>query len=627
METRIQEKNIQAWSEISSTLSDYSFLCCDPINQYACFRKTNAMGKRTLILLGTSFLLFLVAATIRYVSFNDMRTYTHDVERSRELIVSLEKLSNHLKSTQIVPGDSADGSRYHFFEVQQKESALIQKELVKVGRLVQQHRPNQQIQYQILNATVRRQLPLMLRKNARMIAGSQDRSNFGALLRINNTIRFMVQQEEAALEVKARELENALAWTDRVSFALVLIALLIFGITFTHNLKLSRKERWLQGFLSSVLDTSRAGIVSFKAVRDKGRIVQFTVAYMNEAAGPILFGNDPTTTYAARMHEFIVQTQLFPLLQEVAETGANQQLEIPYQRGAETCWLQLLLARRDDGATLSIHDISAIKKYQEDLQQTITQLERSNAELEQYAYAASHDLQEPLRKITTFGHLLNDTQQDRLDEKGQRHLEKILAAASRMTSLIRDLLAFSSLKRKEGFEMVSLDEVLHNVQQDLELAITQKQVKVYAEPMPVVEAIPLQMHQLLYNLFNNAIKFASPHRNPEIRVSCTRLPGEERSRLGLATDRPYLQLVVADNGIGFDPSHAQQIFGLFKRLNNRELYSGSGIGLALCKRVMENHHGQIWAESKEGQGARFTLLIPEIQPGSHINTATLKQTA
>jgi signal transduction histidine kinase len=586
------------------------------------------MRKRTLILLGTSFLLFLVAAIVRFVSFQNMREYTHEVEMSRNLIVSLEKLSNHLKSAQIYSADSSRGEDYVFFKKYRDEQAMIPGELEQVTGLVRRFDEKQQALWHVVDLTVRKHLPLLMQKNVNEIAHSEERWRLGALLRINTTITLMVQHEEAALDTKKRQLQQALAWTDGVSFALVLIALLIFGITFTHNLKLSKKERWLEGFLSSVLNTSQAGIVSYKAMRERGRITDFSVAFSNEAVAPLLGMEDARSNQTKQaLEQFVKEANLFQHFVTVAETGNKMELETQFGSGAQKQWLQLLLARRDDGVTLSIHNISAIKQYQEDLKISISQLERSNAELEQYAYAASHDLQEPLRKITTFGHLLHDTQTETLDEKGKNYLDKILSSASRMTALIRDLLNFSSLNKRTDFEPVNLQEILDNVLQDLELVIAQKEARIYAEALPSIEAIPLQMHQLFYNLCNNALKFSSPNRKPEIRITCSRTSPAELDKLGLPQGSDYLRLMVADNGIGFDKTHALQIFGLFKRLNNKELYNGSGIGLALCKRVMENHQGLIFAESSEGYGARFYLLLPVSQSNLLTAETTMRNTA
>ncbi len=270
------------------------------------------------------------------------------------------------------------------------------------------------------------------------------------------------------------------------------------------------------------------------------------------------------------------------------------------------------MAKLDDGVIASFHDISQLKQYEAELKENISSLEKSNTELEQYAYVASHDLQEPLRKIRSFGSYLQDTQAEKLDEKGKTQLGKMLTAAERMSTLIKDILAFSGLKKQDALIPTNLNDILETVLQDLELMINQKKAVIESDNLPVIEAIPLQMTQLFYNLINNSLKFTSPERDPLIRISCRRMEEKERHPdflEGIA----YYELRFTDNGIGFDQEYTDQIFGLFKRLNDKQFYPGSGIGLALCKKVVDNHHGDIVASGKDNVGAEFIVYLPEKQ--------------
>jgi signal transduction histidine kinase len=181
-----------------------------------------------------------------------------------------------------------------------------------------------------------------------------------------------------------------------------------------------------------------------------------------------------------------------------------------------------------------------------------------------------------------------------------------------MSSLIRDVLTFSSLKKQTDFVPVNLDEVLNTVLSDLDLLLVQKGATVKSDPLPTVEAIPLQMTQLFYNLVNNSLKFARENEPTLIRISCRALPTEERRPSFIKNGR-YFEITFQDNGIGFNMEHNEQIFGLFKRLNNKQLYSGSGIGLSLCRKVVQNHGGEIFATGKEDEGASFQIYLPEKQ--------------
>lgn len=266
--------------------------------------------------------------------------------------------------------------------------------------------------------------------------------------------------------------------------------------------------------------------------------------------------------------------------------------------------------------------LEAGKKYSMLLEQTVQErtadlkkanydLQRTNAELEQFAYAASHDLQEPLRKIRTFTELL-ERSLGNISAQSKTFLEKIVTSSSRMTSLIKDVLNYSQLlKTGDEFELVDLNKVLHNVLNDFELLIEEKSVVITIDTLPIIEANPLQLNQLFYNLINNSLKFSEPGRRPEISVTHTTLTKDEVSRIdGLQPELSYCSISFRDNGIGFDQQYAEQIFTIFQRLHTRQAYTGTGIGLALCKKIILNHHGSIRATSEPGKGATFSVLLP-----------------
>lgn len=251
-----------------------------------------------------------------------------------------------------------------------------------------------------------------------------------------------------------------------------------------------------------------------------------------------------------------------------------------------------------------------VEERTKELKEANEQLERSNAELEQFAYITSHDLQEPLRKIRTFASRMEDELTGSGNVTMQKHLQKVMASSERMSLLIRDLLNYSKLTKEERkFEEVNLNEVLRDVQSDFEVLIAQKRAKINAGSLPSVKGIPLQINQLFFNLLGNSLKFSSPDVTPVIEIS-SRVVGEtEALQLGLRSET-YLELTFSDNGIGFNPSYREQIFEIFQRLNSRDQYAGTGIGLALSKRVVENHGGLILADSEEGKGATFTVYLP-----------------
>jgi signal transduction histidine kinase len=254
------------------------------------------------------------------------------------------------------------------------------------------------------------------------------------------------------------------------------------------------------------------------------------------------------------------------------------------------------------------HDITGIMQTNEKLKQVNAELEKSNRDLEQFAYVASHDLQEPLRKIKTFSELSERNLQH--PEILKRYLGKIGSSATRMTDLIKAVLNYSRLSRTEAEPVgIDLNNVMKHIVTDLELYIEEKKAVVRVEPLPVVKGIPLQMNQLFLNLFTNALKFSE--RQPLITVQSTVIYCNEFTPASLQKEeKPYVKICFADNGIGFEQEYADKIFSIFQRLHPVDKYAGTGIGLALCKKIVENHGGYITVESKAGEGTTFFIYLP-----------------
>ena len=235
-------------------------------------------------------------------------------------------------------------------------------------------------------------------------------------------------------------------------------------------------------------------------------------------------------------------------------------------------------------------------------------LEKSNHELEQFAYIASHDLQEPLRKIQTFADMVKEHLND--SQLTEKYFNKIYSSAKRMSTLINDVLNYSRLtKTGEQFQKTDLNKVIKDVLADYELLIEQKEAVITYTDLPVIKGIPLQLHQLFANLISNSLKFSE--NKPAINITSTKLlPSEAVNYPQLEENREYVKLVFRDNGIGFEQQYAEQIFIIFQRLNTIRSYSGTGIGLALCKKIVDHHDGVISAKSALDEGAIFTIILP-----------------
>lgn len=249
-------------------------------------------------------------------------------------------------------------------------------------------------------------------------------------------------------------------------------------------------------------------------------------------------------------------------------------------------------------------DITDVKNYERELKQHIEELNNSNRELEQFAYVASHDLQEPLRKIRAFGDRLISKYMDVIGEDGRNYIERMQNASARMQKLIDDLLTFSRISRtQEPYEPVDFNKVVQEVLNDLEIAIESKQVQVHVGQLPVLHARTGQIRQLFQNLISNAVKFSRDDVQSEIHIDSQVLEKERKPN-------KLVRIRVRDNGIGFDEKYADKIFIIFQRLHGKTEYEGTGIGLAICKRIVENHNGSITAYSHPGKGATFEIILP-----------------
>lgn len=256
-------------------------------------------------------------------------------------------------------------------------------------------------------------------------------------------------------------------------------------------------------------------------------------------------------------------------------------------------------------------DITDRKIAEEQLHEFAARLENSNRELQDFAYVASHDLQEPLRKVAVFGDRLKSKCGDALGEEGRDYVERMQKAAGRMQSLISDLLSFSRVTRNpQPFVPVNLQKVTMEVLSDLETSLEEAGGKIEMGILPTIEADALHMRQLFQNLIGNALKFRRPEEKPLVKINAEISHDKnQRAELGGAA-REIVTLTVADNGIGFDERYLDKIFQVFQRLHGREAYVGTGIGLAIARKIVEHHGGEITAKSKPGEGAVFIVKLP-----------------
>jgi signal transduction histidine kinase len=262
---------------------------------------------------------------------------------------------------------------------------------------------------------------------------------------------------------------------------------------------------------------------------------------------------------------------------------------------------------------LQLHIEDRMKNYQRELQDNIALLNKSNLELEQFAYVASHDLQEPLRKISTFSDRLQMKYKQHLPDEAAQLLERMVSAVGRMRVLINDLLHFSRAGRisPESIAPVNLNTVLTEVMADLDVSLQEKGAKVNTGALPIIEGNHTALQQLFQNLVSNSVKFSHPGRPLEININSEVITGKDT---GFAKENKqndqFVRITIADNGIGFDQEYAERIFLIFQRLHGMSEYQGTGIGLAICKKIVDTHHGNISALGNPGVGATMIVVLP-----------------
>jgi two-component system CheB/CheR fusion protein len=384
------------------------------------------------------------------------------------------------------------------------------------------------------------------------------------------------------------------------------------------------ESKRLSGILDAVFNSSTYGIAAKKAVRNEsGQIIDFRYLTINNCYAEI-YGKSLKQLAGHTLKEMFpdVSADYIHMCTQVVEYGAAHKAE--YYRRQNDKWYEIVVVKMDDGIVSTHTDITEKRKtsetiannYQElkntseQLMDSNMQLERSNMDLMQFASVASHDLKEPLRKIQVFGNILTDKLKEKFDDHELTYMQKITQSSKRMQVLIEDVLTLSKLSNSDlPRDEVDLGKTINRILDDLEIMIRDKNARINVSDMPVIQAVPGQLHQVFQNLISNALKF-NDKKTPSISISQKNIKADALPGLGL-TGKPdhFVCIEVKDNGIGFEEQYTEKIFGLFQRLNGRQ-FEGTGIGLAIVKKIIENHGGAIRAISTPGKGTSFNIYLP-----------------
>jgi signal transduction histidine kinase/CHASE3 domain sensor protein len=460
------------------------------------------------------------------------------------------------------------------------------------------------------------------------------------MTRIRNTISKIRGLEE---EVYTSRVATEEGYRNIAPFSLLAFTILsVFGVAFLfarvvgaldqkrqaekglkENLKTLEKEvtekQFAQRTVQNILDHSLDGIMAFSSVRDQaGEIVDFEWMLANFISTQTLGGGNHSLVGERLMSAGIDSgtSDLFKIYKQVVTTGVAQQFEREFKVKGETVWYYMAAVKLDDGLIVTYTDVTGKHVAEDQLKLYADELKRSNQDLEQFAYVASHDLQEPLRKIRAFGDRLAARYEDKLDEIGIEYITRMQQASARMQKLIEDLLSFSRISSgHEQFTRVDPTTVVNEVVDDIEGQILREKAKVGVKPIAQINADRGQIRRLFQNLISNAIKFHKPGALPVVEISGSIISAAEAEKeFGFQLiENSYVRIVVKDNGIGFDEKYADKIFNIFQRLQGRAEYEGTGIGLAICRKIMMNHRGYIRAKSIPNQGSEFILIFPYVK--------------
>lgn len=579
------------------------------------------------IIFGVSLFFVLVMGGMAYKYVKALSLSTVDVQHNYEVHIELEKLLSALKDAEsgkrgfIISRDST------LLEPLLKSRTELNKSLQHLKYLTKDN-PKQQKNISELEVKIIETLEIF-NKTLNLASGDYTNSpefisEFRQGRQTMNSVRFkileMTTHENDILGTSKEKSSKNLSNAPMLVYYVLIISLLILLLTYlqiSQNLKvLKQKNELLETFKKS---TTQSEIIS-KHGNWIWHVEENTFEYSDNLYR--LLGEEPQSFDAtlANYIDFVHPDDVDKLTEQVNKMMENEDLPFIHYRIIQKngtikyfkAYGKLLIDsdgyKKILGTTADITD--EIENYRL-IEERNQELERSNKELSSFNYVASHDLQEPLRKIQTFLSRLEEKEQENLSTNGKLYIERIKSSSGRMRSLIDDLLQFSRTnKSEEAFEDSNINILLETAKHDLIEIISDKRARISSDSIPSMKVIPFQIKQLFLNLMSNSLKYCREATVPVIKITYAQTNASDLPKIKYYKHNVYHTITVTDNGIGFDQDYAEKIFILFNRLHNKNEYSGTGIGLSICKKIVENHNGYITAKGDVNSGAIFTIYLP-----------------
>tara|TARA_R110002049_G_scaffold309311_1_gene521171 strand:- start:23341 stop:25125 length:1785 start_codon:yes stop_codon:yes gene_type:complete len=569
----------------------------------------------------------LIVGGITYRNMDNLSKSSNLVTHTYKVNVQLEQILSYLKDAETSQRGFIITNDPLYLEPYESGRENINNSFVELRELAKNN-PTQQKNLKELNKLIDTRMDCFQKSFRFSAVTDLENPNFKeyfydgkqAMDAVRVKIKDMIALENKLLNEQQETLQSNLKFTPIFLYVVLLMSLFLMYIAYSRIASNLKK-----------LKTSNAQLKIFKESANLSEIVSHhgnwvwdveedTYTYSDNLYR--LLGEEPNAFEPSldKFMEFVHPKDVNKLKLDVEKMTETENLPFTYFRvvhkNGKVRHLKSFAKKmvNSEGKTQLIGttaDVSEETKSFRLLEERNLELERNNKELAAFNYVASHDLQEPLRKIQTFLSRLEEKDASKLSDSGITYIDRIKTAASRMRLLIDDLLQFSRTNKADKvFEKSNLNLLLEDAKQDLVEIITREKAIIHTDKFPIIKVIPFQIQQLFANLISNSIKYKTKDRIPEIHITYSKIKASEDANLKKTKKTFYHKITFTDNGIGFDNAYAEKIFVLFNRLHNKEDYSGTGIGLSICKKIVENHKGFIIAHGTPNVGAVFTIYLP-----------------